>query len=138
MTAGNLLGGWAADRNIMRSIFVFFGVFALSLVGLALTATSVGGLLVFTFMVGASASALSPAIQTRLMDVAGNSQTLAAAVNHAALNLGNSLGAFLGGVAIVAGFGYVSPSWVGLALCVPGVGLALASVMLERRRPILR
>lgn len=138
MTVGNLVGGWSADRNIMRSIFVFFGVFALSLVGLALTATSIAGLLGFTFMVGASAAALSPAIQTRLMDVAGNSQTLAAAVNHASLNLGNSLGAFLGGISIVAGFGYVSPSWVGLALCVPGVALAVASVLLERRRPILR
>jgi DHA1 family inner membrane transport protein len=138
MTVGNLLGGWSADRNIMGSIFVFFGIFALSLVGLALTANTVVGLLIFTFMVGASAAALSPAIQTRLMDVAGDSQTLAAAVNHASLNLGNSLGAFLGGIAIVAGFGYASPSWVGLALCVPGVGLAVASVLLERRRPIRR
>ncbi|MEO7121654.1 MAG: MFS transporter [Lacisediminihabitans sp.] len=138
MTVGNLVGGWSADRNIMRSIFIFFGVFALSLAGLALTASSIAGLLIFTFMVGASAAALSPAIQTRLMDVAGNSQTLAAAVNHASLNLGNSLGAFLGGVTIVAGLGYVSPSWVGLGLCVPGVALAVASVVLERRRPIAR
>jgi len=138
MTVGNLVGGWAADRNIMRSVFSFFGVFALSLVGLALSASSVPGLLVFAFMIGASSAALSPAIQTRLMDVAGDSQTLAAAVNHASLNLGNSLGAFLGGAAIVAGFGYASPGWVGLALCVPGVGLAVASVLVERRHPIDR
>jgi DHA1 family inner membrane transport protein len=138
MTVGNLVGGWAADRNIMRSVFSFFGVFALSLVGLALSASSVVGLLVFAFMIGASSAALSPAIQTRLMDVAGDSQTLAAAVNHASLNLGNSLGAFLGGAAIVAGFGYASPGWVGLALCVPGVGLAVASVLVERRHPIDR
>ena len=138
MTVGNLLGGWAADRNIMRSVFSFFGVFALSLVGLALSASSIAGLLVFAFMIGASSAALSPAIQTRLMDVAGDSQTLAAAVNHASLNLGNSLGAFLGGAAIVAGFGYASPGWVGLALCVPGVGLAVASVLVERRHPIDR
>lgn len=137
MTVGNILGGWSADRNIMASIFGFFGLFGVSLLGLALTATSVLGLLVFTFMVGASAAALSPAIQTRLMDVAGDAQTLAAAVNHASLNLGNSLGVYLGGVTIVAGFGYLSPSWVGLGLCVPGVGLAAASVLLERKRPIL-
>jgi len=67
------------------------------------------------------------------MDVAGDSQTLAAAVNHAALNLGNSLGAYLGGVAIGAGLGYLSPSWIGLLLCVPGLGLALASLLLQRR-----
>ena len=55
------------------------------------------------------------------------SQTLAAAVNHSALNLGNSLGAFLGGVVIAAGLGYLAPTWVGLLLCVPGVALALGA-----------
>lgn len=138
MTVGNILGGWSADRNIMGSIFSYFGLFAFSLTGLALSAHSVPGLLAFTFMVGASAAALAPAIQTRLMDVAGDSQTLAAAVNHASLNLGNSLGAYLGGVTIVAGYGYLSPSWVGLGLCVPGVALAAASVLRERKRPVLR
>jgi DHA1 family inner membrane transport protein len=94
--------------------------------------------LIFGFLLGASASALSPSIQTRLMDVAGDSQTLAAAVNHASLNIGNSMGAALGAATVAAGLGYVSPSWVGLILCVPGFALATASVLLERKRPILR
>jgi DHA1 family inner membrane transport protein len=67
------------------------------------------------------------------MDVAGDSQTLAAAINHSALNIGNSLGAYLGGVTIAAGLGYLSPAWVGLLLCVPGVALALISLALQRR-----
>jgi DHA1 family inner membrane transport protein len=134
MTIGNFIGGHTADRNIMGSLFLFFGTFALSLLGIALTASTPVGLLIFVFLVSGSASALSPAIQTRLMDVAGDSQTLAAAVNHASLNLGNSLGAFLGGAAIAAGLGYVAPAWVGLVLCVPGVALALGSVGLDRRR----
>jgi DHA1 family inner membrane transport protein len=66
------------------------------------------------------------------MDVAGDSQTLAAAINHSALNIGNSIGAYLGGVTIAAGLGYLSPTWVGLVLCVPGVALALVSVSLQR------
>ncbi len=77
--------------------------------------------------------ALAPAIQTRLMDVAGDSQTLAAAVNHSALNIGNSLGAFLGGAVIAAGWGYLAPTWLGLALVVPGVTFALAGWSLTRR-----
>jgi DHA1 family inner membrane transport protein len=138
MTAGNLLGGRTADHNVMASIFVYFGAFAVSLVGLALTAQTVPGLLIFGFFLGASGAALSPSIQTRLMDVAGDSQTLAAAVNHASLNIGNSLGAALGAATVAAGLGYTSPSWVGLILCVPGFALATASVLLERKRPILR
>ena len=138
MTIGNLAGGWGADRNIMGTVFVCFGLFLVSLIAFALLAHTTVGLIVTIFFVGGSASALSPAIQTRLMDVAGDSQTLAAAINHASLNLGNSLGAFIGGVTIAAGFGYLSPAWAGLVLCVGGIVLALGSVLLERRRPIIR
>lgn len=133
MTVGNFIGGRAADHNVVATLFIGFAVFAVSLLGFALTATSPIGLFGFLFLVGGSAAALSPAIQTRLMDVAGDSQTLAAAVNHAALNVGNSVGATLGGAAIAAGFGYLSASWVGLALCVPGVALVAVSVLMMRR-----
>jgi len=138
MTIGNLIGGRAADHNIMGTVFACFGLFVVSMLVFALFSSTVVGLLIGLFLVGGAASALSPAIQTRLMDVAGESQTLAAAVNHASLNLGNSLGAYLGGVTIAAGYGYLSPTWVGLLLCVPGILLAVFSLGLERRRPILR
>ncbi len=133
MTIGNFVGGRAADHNVMATLFICFGVFAVSLTGLALTAQTPVGLFVFLFLVGAAASALSPAIQTRLMDVAGDGQSLAAAINHSSLNIGNSLGAYLGGLTIAAGLGYLSPTWVGLLLCVPGVALALVALVLQRR-----
>ncbi|WP_236683136.1 MFS transporter [Demequina globuliformis] len=126
MTVGNQIGGRLADRGALRAVFLLFGALAASLLVLIAAAGHLWGLLVGLFLVGASAAALSPAIQTRLMDVAGDSQTMAAALNHSALNLGNSLGAFLGGVVIAAGYGYLSPTWLGLALCVPGVLFALA------------
>lgn len=138
MTIGNFVGGRGADHHVMGTLFVSFAAFALSLAGLALTATNPVAVFVFLFLVGGSAAALSPAIQTRLMDVAGDSQTLAAAINHSSLNIGNSLGAYLGGVAIAAGFGYLAPTWVGLALCVPGVLLAVFSVLLGRRSQAAR
>ncbi len=134
MTLGNVVGGHLADRGSLRAIFWCFGAFAVSFVVLGLSAANPIGLFAGVFLVAASASALSPAIQTRLMDVAGESQTLAAAANHSALNLGNSLGAFLGGSVIAAGFGYLAPTWVGLLLCVPGVVLALAGLALSRRQ----
>lgn len=134
MTIGNYAGGRGSDHHVIGTIFVCFGVFAVALLGFALTAQTTAGLLVFLFIVGGSAAALGPAIQTRVMDVAGESQTMAAALNHSALNIGNSLGAWLGGVTIAAGLGYLSPAWVGLALCVPGVLLALTSVALGRRQ----
>ncbi len=132
MTVGNLIGGRLADSGASRAIFVCFAAFALSLLILAVSASHPVGLFGGVLLVGAAASALSPVIQTRLMDVAGEAQTLAAAVNHSSLNIGNTLGAFLGGVVIAAGLGYVAPTWVGLALCVPGVAFAIAGALVSK------
>lgn len=133
MTIGNLIGGRLADRGAVRAIFLCFGAFAVSLLLLALTSWHPVGLFAGLLLVSGSAAALSPVIQTRLMDVAGDSQTLAAAINHSSLNIGNSLGAFLGGVVIAAGLGYVAPTWVGLMLCVPGVLFALGGALVSKR-----
>ena len=137
MTIGNILGGRFSDRHVMKTVFVCFGVFVIALIGVGLFGGTPVGLFVFLFLTGASASAISPAIQARLMDVAGDSQTLAAAANHSSLNLGNSLGAFLGGVVIAGGFGYLSVAWVGLLLAVLGILIAFAAVMRQRRRPLV-
>ena len=137
MTIGNFVGGKLADAGPLKAVFILFGALMLSLLGLALTAPTVPGLFVGLFAVGATASAISPAIQTRLMDVAGDSQTLAAAANHSALNIGNSLGAFLGGAVIAAGWGYLAPTWLGLALCVPGILFAVLGALVTRRSSVV-
>ncbi|WP_372490663.1 MFS transporter [Rathayibacter rubneri] len=134
MTVGNLAGGWAADKNVRLALLVLFAGVGVSLVGLALTATTVVGLLVFAFLAAGFSAGASPAIQTRLMDVARDSQTIAAALNHSALNIGNSVGAALGGVAIAAGLGYLSPIWVGVVLTAAGILLALGSLAIDRVR----
>lgn len=134
MTIGNFIGGRLADWSVRRSMYLGFAIMAASLVLLALTASNPVGLAVGVFLVGGSASALSPTIQTRLMDIARDSQSIAAALNHSALNIGNSLGAILGGAVIAAGLGYVAPVWVGLALTLAGAVLAFASFALDRAR----
>ena len=59
-------------------------------------------------------------LQTRLMDVAGDAQSLAAALNHAAFNVANAIGPWLGGLAITAGFGLPSTGYVGSGLALAG------------------
>jgi DHA1 family inner membrane transport protein len=134
MTVGNFVGGWGADRNLKRFMLIAFGVVLLSLAVLFFTAADVVGLLVSLFVIAAASSALSPAIQTRLMDVAHDSQSIAAALNHSALNMANASGAFLGGLTIAAGFGYLSPVLVGVALCVAGIALSVLSFGIDRSR----
>src|SRR5215204_3452668 len=72
MTIGNLVGGRLADWSVRRAMYLFFGMLSASLVLLALTATNPVGLSAGVFLVGAASAALSPVIQARLMDVAGD------------------------------------------------------------------
>lgn len=133
MTIGNFIGGWAADKSVTRSLLLFMPGIGLACLAFGLTAASVPGLFISIFFIGAFVSAASPTIQARLMDVAHDSQSIAAALNHSALNLGNSLGAFLGGIVIAAGFGYIAPAWVGIGLSIAGVSILLVSLGLDRR-----
>ncbi|MCM3779253.1 MFS transporter [Microbacterium hydrocarbonoxydans] len=137
MTVGNLVGGHLADIDLRRTLLwglaVMAGVFAL----LALLSFWIVSLAALVLVVGLVSAALSPTIQTRLMDVAGDNQSIAAAINHSALNIGNSLGAFLGGVVIAAGWGFTAPSWTGAVLAVAGLLIALVAYRAEARRPAL-
>jgi len=134
MLIGNMIGGRLADRNAMRSILSTFPLYALVFVGLALLGALPVALLLGVLLVGMLGGIAVPAIQTRLMDVAHESQTLAAAANHSALNIGNSLGAALGAAVIAAGLGYRAPSLVGAGLAVVGFLIALAAWLVERAR----
>ncbi|MBS1675525.1 MAG: MFS transporter [Actinobacteria bacterium] len=133
MTIGNLLGGVFGDRNLRLTLLVGLGAMAVVLVLLALGSFSIWLLVPLAFVMALLSSILSPAIQTRLMEVAGDNQSIAAALNHSALNIGNSLGAFLGGLVIAWGWGFAAPSWVGAGLAVLGLGIAIASYAVQRR-----
>lgn len=135
MTIGNIAGGYFADRDLRATLHLGLAGLAAALVLLALLAWSYAALVILAVLIGALSAMISPAIQTRLMDVAGDNQSIAAALNHSALNIGNSLGAFLGGVAITLGFGFVAPEWVGAVLALLGLGITAVSYAAERRSP---
>ena len=75
--------------------------------------------------------AMGPVLQTRLMDVAGESQTLAAALNHSDFNFANALGPLLGGLAIAGGHGWTSPGWVGTGLSLAGLAILCLSLWMS-------
>jgi DHA1 family inner membrane transport protein len=134
MTAGNLVGGHLADVDLRRTLLGGLVALTIVLALLALTAQSIVALGFFVLATGFVSSVLSPTIQTRLMDVAEDNQSIAAALNHSALNIGNALGAFLGGAVIALGLGFAAPAWVGVALALAGLGIAIVSLRLERTR----
>ena len=136
MTVGTEIGGRLADRSVVRTIVLGLASTAAVLLAFPVTAGTVASASVTVLLIAASGSLCLPALQTRLMDVAGEAQSLAAAGQHAALNLANALGAWLGGLVIAAGFGFTSPAVVGALLALAGLGVLATSVQLERREDL--
>jgi len=137
MVAGNLVGSRLADKSLMRTIGGLLAWSALVLASFSFAAHHVATAAINIFLVG-TVVAIGPALQIRLMDVAGEAQTLAAALNHSAFNMANALGAWLGGVAISAGLGWTSTGWVGALLALTGLGVfgwALADARAGAGRP---
>lgn len=115
-----LLIGMAAMALLYAAVMGHWPLMALAVLGMGLM------------------SGLVIPLQMRLMHVAGEAQTLAAALNHAAFNAANALGPLLAGAALGAGYGWASSGMVGAALAIGGmIVLALAWLQARRPRPVV-
>jgi DHA1 family inner membrane transport protein len=131
MTVGNLVVPRFADRALMPTAGVLLAASAVVLLIYPFAAINFWSVTADVFLIGVSGS-LATVLQTRLMDVAGDAQSLAAALNHAAFNVANALGPWLGGMAIAAGFGLTATGYVGCALA--SGGLVIWAVSRSRPR----
>lgn len=135
--AGNWVGGRLADRSIDRTLLWLLAALAVVLAGFALVAGMPVPAVIALVLMGAFGFATVPALQLRVLSYAAHAPTLASGANIAAFNLGNALGAWLGGLTIAAGFGYTSPLWVGSAMTVGAVVVvAIASWAGRRSRSL--
>lgn len=121
MTAGNLIGGRLADVYPARGLFVGFGSALIVLAFLATGGGNVWLLLPALFGVGMTMMVAIPTIQVRLTRFAPEAPTLMGAMNLAALNVANAIGAWAGGLAIAAGYGLLSAVWAGFGLTLLGL-----------------
>jgi DHA1 family inner membrane transport protein len=135
MIIGNIAGGRLADRGIEKTIRILlvWSILVLSAFVFAAHYALAGAINV---MLVGTMVALAAVLQIRLMDVAGDAQTMAAAMNHSAFNLANALGAWLGGVTISAGLGWQSTGWVGAILAVFGLLIHAVAMRDARRKSI--
>jgi DHA1 family inner membrane transport protein len=133
LCVGNLLGGRAADRRLMPSLYTVLGALAAVLLVFVATAHARVPAAVTIAVFGAVGFATVPLLQLRVMQQAQGAPALASAANIAAFNLGNAIGAWLGGLAIAHGLGFTAPNWIGALLAIAGLATALCSGLLERR-----
>ena len=134
---GTLAGGWLFDRFGFRAAAIVLVGAVVVLAAYPSAALHAWSILPLVAAVAAM-GALGPVLQSHLMDVARGAQTLAAASHHAAFNLANALGPWLGGMAITAGFGWTSTGYVGAATAVGGLLVYAAAVRRERADAVAR
>ncbi|QXW01236.1 MFS transporter [Rhodococcus globerulus] len=129
---GNVLGGKAADRSLTKALVWILAILTVVLIVFAATAESKVMTVISLFFMGAFGFAMVPGLQMRIMNYASEAPTMASGANIAAFNVGNALGAWLGGLTIAAGLGFTSPIWMGAAVTVAGLLVLIVAAKIDR------
>lgn len=136
---GSVLGTWVAGRltdfSVEKTVMGGFIVSIFVLLIFFFVASYTIPALIGVLLVGGLGSLVAIGLQIRLMDAAGDAQMLGAALNHSSLNIANGLGAWLGSLVIIAGYGYAATSLVGATLAAAGLVVFVTGLMAGRSQP---
>lgn len=127
MTLGNYVGGRSADKNLILTIAAALAWSFVTMLLYTVLMHYPYGAFIGIFLVGTNMALVAP-LQVRLMDVAENAQTLAASLNHSALNLANAIGPWLAGMAIDRNYGWEFTGYIGAILSLAGFVIFLGSL----------
>jgi DHA1 family inner membrane transport protein len=133
MTVGTVIGARFTDRDHGRTLYAGLVALGTVLLVFLFTAHSPVAAAATLFLLGVAGFIVATPLQVRVMEQAPHAPTLVSAALQSAFNTANSLGAYVGGVAIAAGLGYASPNWVGAILAGVGLAFAVLAALLARR-----
>ncbi|TDD07926.1 MFS transporter [Nonomuraea deserti] len=130
---GITIGGRTADARPF--LVLFTGVTGLIATSAALAASAAVPVLaiVLVFLLGVFGFGTNPALNARPFALAKDAPTLTAAMNVSSFNVGITVGPWLGGLAIGAGYGYPSVAWIGAAIGVAALGAVALAASGHRR-----
>ncbi|MFJ5304074.1 MFS transporter [Streptomyces sp. NPDC088350] len=137
-TAGNLVGGRLADHSLRATLFGGLVSLAGVLALFPLLMTTEWSAALAVVLLGVAAFVTGSPLQLMVMEKASAGPSLASSANQAAFNLANAGGAWIGGLALAAGFGATSPALAGAVLAVLGLGVAGTAWGVDRRRGVPR
>lgn len=132
LTLGNVLGGRLADWRLMPSVAGLLAGLVPVLCLVTVTSASLSATAVTLFVWGIISFALIAPLQTRVVNEASQAPNLASTLNQGAFNLGNAVGAWIGGVGLTAGLAYADLPWIGAILAIAALSLAVLSLHLAR------
>jgi DHA1 family inner membrane transport protein len=125
LTVGNWLGGRFADRSVDLTLMMTLASLTVLLIAFAFAMPFAGPSAVLIFLWGVASFALVPPLQMRVMAAASDAPNLASALNIGAFNLGNAIGAALGGGVIGAGLGFPAVALAGAGAAATGLALLI-------------
>ena len=135
LTIGNMIGGRLADRALMPSLMGILIALALVMAVFATTSHSQIGTVVTIFFWGIAAFATVPPLQTRVVEKAKDAPNLASTLNIGAFNVGNALGAWLGGAVLAHGRPLDTLPWVAAAVTIGALAVTWYAGRLDARQP---
>ena len=133
LTVGNWLGGKFADKSVDRTLIVTLAALSALLIAFAVAMPFAVPTSILVFLWGIASFALVPPLQVRVMAAASDAPNLASSMNIGAFNLGNAIGAAVGGMVIAGGLGYPAVSLAGAVAA--GLGLVLVLILTRRDAP---
>jgi len=136
-TFGNAVGGKLADRSVDGALIGFLVLLVATMLAFPWLATSKPGVALALIVWGTAAFAVVPPLQMRVMRAATAAPGLASSVNIGAFNLGNAIGAALGGAVLHAGFGYSAVAISGAVMALLGLALVLTQLQIARYHAVL-
>lgn len=137
MVVGNFAGGKLADKfSPAKTVISILLIMALDLVSVYFFSSTQIISLILVFLTGAIAFAAVAPIQMLMINTAVGAEMIASAAIQAAFNIGNALGAFLGGLPLVAGFSYASPNLVGVGMAL--LGVILVFIFIQNRKNVVK
>ncbi|MGQ4416110.1 MFS transporter [Streptomyces sp. SAS_269] len=135
-TAGNLLGGRLADHSLRGTLFSGLASLAVVLLLFPVLMRAEWSAALSVALLGMAAFVTGSPLQLMVMEKAAAGPSLASSANQAAFNLANAGGAWIGGLALAAGFGVTSPALAGAVLAVLGLGVAGVAYAVDRRHEV--
>jgi DHA1 family arabinose polymer transporter-like MFS transporter len=134
MVVGNIIGGKLADTFPPdKTLITLFLIMALDLAMVFLFSHIPYVSLFLVFSTGCISFTFIAPIQMLMIQIAVGAEMIASAAIQASFNIGNALGAFLGGMPLIAGFSYASPNLVGIGMSLMGVLFILLLVQRKKR-----
>tara|TARA_R110002074_G_scaffold5143_1_gene25224 strand:+ start:8320 stop:9519 length:1200 start_codon:yes stop_codon:yes gene_type:complete len=138
MVVGNFLGAKMAElflplKAVIISLSLMCGILILNI----FIVTNPYFLMVMTFVIGAISFTVATPIQMAIINTSKGSEMLGSSMNQSAFNMGNASGAYLAGLPIAFGYGIIYSSLVGAILAFAGVSIAVAILIVRKRRAII-